>query len=315
MPASLLLLAVCLAGCGTEVVTPGGGDDSGGGTTDTGPPPTDDDGDGWFTPEDCNDYDEEIHPDATEVCDGLDNDCNGIIDVNDAIDTSTWFKDGDGDGYGDPAGELATCSQPPGFVADGTDCDDADPATNPGAAEVCSDGADNNCNGDALECALTGELGLGSAQGIWSGQAGGDQAGFALAGAGDVDGDGLADLLVGAPYADVDSNSDAGVAYLVAGAGALTTSSLSAATAAWQGTVRSDNAGIALSAAGDLDADGYDDLLVGAYHSDLGSADSGAAYLVLGPTSGEHLLGTADALLIGELSYDVAGLGFPAAAT
>ncbi|MCK6503135.1 hypothetical protein L6R53_07030 [Myxococcota bacterium] len=306
-----LSLTLLLSGCGTEVITPGGdggADDTGGGT-DTAPPPRDDDGDGWFTPEDCNDFDEQIHPDATEVCDGRDNDCDGIVDVNDAVDASPFFMDGDGDGYGDPSVGLSACGQPPGFVTDGTDCDDDDPATHPGAPEICNDGADNNCNDDALECALSGDLSLSAAQGIWSGQAGGDQAGFALAGAGDVDGDGRDDVLVGGPNHDANGNADAGAAWLVGGAVALQTSSLAAATATWQGTVRSDNAGVALAGVGDLDGDGYDDLLVGAYHSDLGSADSGAAYLVMGPTSGVHLLGTADALLVGELSYDLAGLG------
>ncbi len=301
-----LLLPLLLACTGkfTPLDTDSGATD----TADPGPPPTDDDGDGWFTPEDCDDGDPLVNPDAVEVCDGADNNCDGNIDVNEAVDATPWYKDGDGDGYGDPAGGIATCSQPPGFVPDGTDCDDANPATNPGAPEVCNDGSDNNCNGDALECAISGELLLADAPAIVWGEAGGDQAGSAIAGVGDVDGDGFDDLMVGAPYRDAGGNSDAGAAYLLSGP-LSGSSSLSAATAILTGTSRSDKAGIAVAGAGDVDGDGYADLLVSAWHSDLGGADSGAVYLLRGPVSGTRALSSAEAILVGEVSYDYAGVG------
>jgi len=281
------------------------GDDSG--VTDTGPPATDKDNDGYWTPDDCDDNDPEVHPGAIEVCNGYDDDCNGIADVNDAVDAVPYYKDGDGDGYGDPLGEVATCSRPPGFVDEGTDCDDADPATNPGAAEICNDGTDNNCNGDSLECALTGDVALATAPSIWSGVAGGDQAGTSLAGVGDVNGDGLDDVMVGAPFRD-GNNTDSGAAYLLLGP-ATGANSLANAAAVWNGVSRSDNAGTEVSGVGDVDGDGYADLIVGAIHADLGGADSGAVYLVHGPSTGTHLLSEADALLSGEISYDVAGQG------
>jgi len=74
---------------------------------------------------DCDDTDGAIHPAATEVCDGLDNDCNGIVDT-DATELTTWYADSDGDGYGDPSSSVQSCDQPVDYVLDATDCDDGD---------------------------------------------------------------------------------------------------------------------------------------------------------------------------------------------
>ena len=99
---------------------------------------------------DCNDHDAAVHPGADEVCDGIDNDCNGKVDEADpgldAASTTTYFHDGDGDGYGDPSSVEQACVQPAEYVANATDCNDQDAAVHPGADEVC-DGIDNDCNG------------------------------------------------------------------------------------------------------------------------------------------------------------------------
>ena len=61
------------------------------------------DGDGFACEVDCDDGDAGVHPDADEICDGRDNDCDNTIDESDAEGTSLWYADFDGDGYGDPA--------------------------------------------------------------------------------------------------------------------------------------------------------------------------------------------------------------------
>ena len=97
-------------------------------------------------PGDCDDSDSAIQPDADEVCDTVDNDCDGDIDEPDATDAQTWHADSDGDSYGDPKDATAACSAPSGYVSDDTDCDDDDVAINTAAVEVC-DEADNDCDG------------------------------------------------------------------------------------------------------------------------------------------------------------------------
>jgi len=100
--------------------------------------------------DDCDDSDAAVNPDAVEVCDGIDNDCDGTVDGADASDAATWYADADGDGYGDADSTASACTQPTGAVADDTDCDDGDAAVNPGAAELCN-GVDDDCDGDVDE--------------------------------------------------------------------------------------------------------------------------------------------------------------------
>ena len=103
-----------------------------------------DPGDGQVTVAgDCDDTDAAVFPDADEVCDGADNDCDGEIDED---GLSTWYTDADADGAGDPATGTLTCDPDEGAVANGEDCDDADPLAAPGLDEVC-DGIDNDCDG------------------------------------------------------------------------------------------------------------------------------------------------------------------------
>ncbi|MCY1018616.1 MopE-related protein [Pyxidicoccus sp. MSG2] len=111
---------------------------------------------------DCNDNNASIRPGATEVCDSVDNNCSGQVD--EGVGT-TWHRDADGDNYGDPNQSVYTCSQPAGYVLNNTDCNDGDTYVRPGMADICPDGIDNNCNGQADEpgCQFNCELACGGA--------------------------------------------------------------------------------------------------------------------------------------------------------
>jgi hypothetical protein len=100
-----------------------------------------------ITPTDCNDSDPRMNPGMAEVCDGLDNDCNGFVDDN-AVDAPTYYADldGDGYGYGDSGSTVSACAMPSGYVANDEDCDDFDANVYPGASEYC-DSIDTDCNG------------------------------------------------------------------------------------------------------------------------------------------------------------------------
>ncbi len=105
--------------------------------------PEDNDGDGYVAGEDCDDTNAEVYPGAPEVCDYLDNDCDGEVDEG---VLSTFYFDADGDGFGTEAETVEECNPPDGYVDNADDCNDRDPRMNPGADEVC-DGTDNNCDG------------------------------------------------------------------------------------------------------------------------------------------------------------------------
>jgi hypothetical protein len=355
--------------------------------------------------DDCDDTQTAVHPGSAELCgDGLDNDCDSVIDEPGDDAPTSWWADSDGDGYGDdgdPFGSLS-CDDPGGQASNDDDCDDGDVAVHPGASETwyddvdsdcagdddfdqdadgveaetwgadcddtnatifpgapetCANGGDDDCDGVSDECKALGwiygddlsdEAGTSvAAPGDVSGDGVGDVLigadlhdgvgafyilegpvtgsaaiggvatpvvgitaldwlGRSVAGAGDVDGDGTSDFLVGAPGVD-DGGADAGAAYLFLGPTDPTWSTIDDADLAMQGEAPDDLAGWSVSGAGDLTDDGQIDLVVGAVGRTTGGPDGGALYVVSGDERGTLDLVFAEARVLGTDGGDWAG--------
>ncbi|MEC8379455.1 MAG: MopE-related protein [Myxococcota bacterium] len=96
---------------------------------------------------DCDDNDNDINPNATEVCDGEDNNCDGLTDDSSSADALLWYVDADGDGFGDGT-PAYSCVQPTGLVSIDGDCDDSDIHINPNGNEMWYDLLDSDCDGN-----------------------------------------------------------------------------------------------------------------------------------------------------------------------
>ncbi len=338
------------------------------------------DGDGVLDEDDCAPDDPSVYPGAEDVCgDGVDSDCDGAdcpddhdhdgisIDDGDCDDNDPDVHPGAADPYGD--GVDSDCDGADGVDGDGDgyaanadgadhDCDDGDPEVNPGVAEVCGNQIDDDCDGTANDCGFSGAMSLDQADAILQGEEEWNLAGWGLVGsgdltgdgvrdivvgapgwgsggrvyvvggwvhglvdlsaadafldggtvgawtgrtvadAGDLDGDGATDLLVGAPAWDDGVGMYVGVVYVVSGPVAPVTDLTTDYTARLSGAEPWDEVGGAVAGAGDVDGDGNGDLLVAA----PGAEDNdGRLYLLYGPVSGDHLVQEmADAWFLGD---------------
>jgi hypothetical protein len=252
--------------------------------------------------DDCDDARVDVNPDATEICDDLDTDedCDTLVDDDDdSVDASTmtvWYADADGDGYGDATKSTTACDLAAGYAAASGDCNDANDAINPGAAEVCGDSVDDDCDGSEVDgCPWLGSVDSITAEVILSDALGNDQLGYDVVPAGDTNGDGTGDLLVGA-------YGNGGKAYVFFGP--LSTATAADADAELDSETFGDNAGVRNAAIGDQDNDGYDDLAVSAYNY---AAGAGTLYVVLGPVTGTA---TIDTVAAAQLTGDTIGEAF-----
>jgi hypothetical protein len=263
---------------------------------------TDSDGDGYSSDTDCNDSNAAINPGATETCNGVDDDCDGSID--EGVGSSTFYRDADSDGYGNPSSTTTACAAPSGYVSDNTDCLDSDGTVNPGAAEVCGDGLDNDCVDDDVVCEFSGTQEIKAAYDFRAYGTAADMAvGSAVCNNGDYNGDGYDDVVVGQAYYDGTGVTDNGRVNLWYGpvdrSDDLTTANL---TIDGDTSRNSDQFGGTTRFAGDVDNDGRDDLLSAAWRAQ--TDDRGIAYLFYGGNTSTSVSG-ADATfsITGATSY------------
>lgn len=154
---------------------------------------------------------------------------------------------------------------------------------------------------------------LSQADASFLGEAAGDESGRRVAGAGDVNGDGYADMLIGASR-NSQAGEESGKSYLILGRPEADWGmdfSLALADAAFLGEAEFDQSGRRVSSAGDVNDDGLDDFLVGAPHNARAGEGAGAAYLLYGRLDAgwgtSYPLSQADTVYVGEAAFDSAG--------
>jgi len=125
----------------------GDGDQDGYGDPDQPSEPTCGAPDGYVANgEDCDDVNAQVNPAQDERCStDADDDCDGDVNEDDAVDAPLWYADADEDSFGTPNYSQTSCLQPQGYVANDTDCDDTEKTTYPGADELCN-GLDDDCD-------------------------------------------------------------------------------------------------------------------------------------------------------------------------
>ena len=200
-----------------------------------------------------------------------------------------------------------------GFVINGANLNDRSGRSVSGAGDINGDGLDDliiganlaDPNGDASGASYVvfgkangsavalGEIGGDDNNGfVLNGVTTNDQSGDSVSGAGDVNGDGFDDLIVGANRADGTDGNDSGVSYVVFGnsdGGIVELSEIGGSDNdgfVINGVDADDRSGVSVSGAGDVNGDGLDDIIIGANQADPNGDASGASYLVFGKTDG-----------------------------
>ncbi len=258
--------------------------------------------------DDCNDADYDMNPGAPEICDPLDKDedCDGSSDVADPegpLNQPLYYVDVDGDDDGDSTdpGQYFCDGVPPGYSTIGTDCNDTVAIINPQAPENCRDLVDNDCNGAVDDCGPIPDITLDTADTALEGSTSYSYNGQVVSDVGDMNGDGQADFATGSYQA----GSGVGAVYLFYGPAPMGTHDTEdVVDSVIEGEDMWGQFGWSLDHAGDVNADGFDDMIVGQQYCCSGSS----GFLFLGPILGDMEASSADADWNSENNDDIAGI-------